>query len=420
MIELRPGRDPKYPSYWDVYVDGNCVEQAYAHIREGFCTIGTKSAEASALVAAHSLSELHSNLDTVSLNYYPDDIEHLDRGKGTYIGQLIEFEGEHHHIVKDEYGEPKFKITLTIGSHALNEWREPYSFTDYAYEMYRILDARADVRGAGLDDAYEHRLESIRVEYDPIKDIKLALDEIDKNRIHALILHFIYSSLSVKICEEMKRVSGIIQEAREEAVGELAARARHSSVVFFFDAFPTEVRTPCEQYLLYFIQFLQDLGIEATPELKHEAGQVLFTVTPKDKEAALDKIRVALSVYLRLPTSPISNNVSNEIAINRLESAILRLQSDLRLSAAELQARNATIEAQQLTINIQKALLGGEIMIDSLKSVAPAQGRKDQEEILNNNAALKTIMKPNSDSEIDAATLYRLLKEWIEQVDDNR
>ena len=46
--------------------------------------------------------------------------------------------------------------------------------------------------------------------------------------------------------------------------------------------FPDAVRVPCEQYLLYFAQFLRDLGVEASSELRHEVGMVLFSVTPTD------------------------------------------------------------------------------------------------------------------------------------------
>jgi len=40
--------------------------------------------------------------------------------------------------------------------------------------------------------------------------------------------------------------------------------------------------------LIYFAQFLADLGIDATTELKETAADVLFTVTPKDGSEALD------------------------------------------------------------------------------------------------------------------------------------
>ncbi len=87
--------------------------------------------------------------------------------------------------------------------------------------------------------------------------------------------------------------------------------------------FPEQFKTPCEQYLLYFAQFLQDLGISATSNLKEEAGKVLFSVTPTDDKEALDKIREALAVYLNLPASPIVYDDS--FAAMRLQQQIENL-----------------------------------------------------------------------------------------------
>lgn len=181
------------------------------------------------------------------------------------------------------------------------------------------------------------------------------------------------------------------------------------SLVVSFDDFPREVRTYCEQYLLYFIQFLQDLGIEATPELRHEAGQVLFTVTPTNQQEALEKIWAALKVYLYLPSNPVSSSVSNEIAVKRLEYAVTGLQRELRLAEAELQAKNATIEAQQLTINVQKGLLSGEIVINSQRGATQKTTGEDREEIFNGVAALTVLKK--SGVEINLAKIFRWLKE---------
>ena len=177
------------------------------------------------------------------------------------------------------------------------------------------------------------------------------------------------------------------------------------SIAVLFD-FPEEVRVPCEQYLLYFGQFLRDLGIQATSDLSHEAGQVLFTVTPKDSRTALDKVRAALSVYLRLPSSPVGDASHDEIAVQRLESTVLRLQGDLRLASAELQAKATTIEAQQLIIQTQKGLLNGEIVMNSIKDVTPSAD--DKEKLLGGIVALATYKEKGV--EVNLAELYRKLK----------
>jgi CheY-like chemotaxis protein len=177
------------------------------------------------------------------------------------------------------------------------------------------------------------------------------------------------------------------------------------SIAVLFD-FPEEVRVPCEQYLLYFGQFLRDLGVHATSDLSHEAGQVLFTVTPTDSRTALDKVRAALNVYLRLPGSPVDHASHDEIAVQRLESTVLRLQGDLRLASAELQAKSTTIEAQQLIIQTQKGLLNGEIVLNSIKDVTPTSQKK--EELLGGIVTLATYKEKGV--EVNLGELYRRIK----------
>ena len=60
-------------------------------------------------------------------------------------------------------------------------------------------------------------------------------------------------------------------------------------------SFPSHLKTASIQYLIYFGQFLSDLGIEAETEIKEEAHKTLFTVHPKDKAESLLNIKNAFS-----------------------------------------------------------------------------------------------------------------------------
>jgi hypothetical protein len=124
--------------------------------------------------------------------------------------------------------------------------------------------------------------------------------------------------------------------------------------------------------------------LEATAELRHEAEQVLFAVTPTNKEEALDKIRAALETYLQLPANPMSDalNIEQEIAVQRLAANIDHLKGQLRLAHAMIQAKDATIQAHQLTIRQQQHLLSGEIIIESMKNVTPKPEERDKEDVL--------------------------------------
>ncbi len=113
--------------------------------------------------------------------------------------------------------------------------------------------------------------------------------------------------------------------------------------------FPESLKISCGQYLLYFAQFLQDLGINATSNLEEEAGKVLFSVTPTDDVAALDKIREALAVYLNLPASQIVYDES--FAAMRLHQQIDNLQHAQRMKEMEFRSVNYALQLAQQNID---------------------------------------------------------------------
>ncbi len=120
-------------------------------------------------------------------------------------------------------------------------------------------------------------------------------------------------------------------------------------LVMTFDI-PEEIRTPCEQYLLYFGQFLRDLGVKADTSITHLAGKTILTTRPVSKDDALDKIREALDAYLSLPSQHPDPNGDMPIEAYGLMANIQHLQSQLNLSKAVVQAQDATIAAQQAAI----------------------------------------------------------------------
>ncbi len=132
--------------------------------------------------------------------------------------------------------------------------------------------------------------------------------------------------------------------------------------IFTIFNFHENLKSSCEQYLLYFAQFLQDIGINATSNLKEEAGKVLFSVTPIDDKVALEKIREALAVYLNLPASPIVYDDS--FAAMRLQQQVENLQHSQRMAVRELQfneklliAQSDTIHGKNITISQQQSVI---------------------------------------------------------------
>jgi hypothetical protein len=138
----------------------------------------------------------------------------------------------------------------------------------------------------------------------------------------------------------------ILRSLTEETNHRLSEDIRADTLSIFFD-FPPSIRTPCKQYLVYFAQFLADIGIEANTELKQKSNQTLFTVSPKSGEDALSKIKEALAVYLNAPANPafeVQTLSHNDLAVKQWEANVYHLKSQLLLANATLQAKDATLK----------------------------------------------------------------------------
>lgn len=149
------------------------------------------------------------------------------------------------------------------------------------------------------------------------------------------------------------RVAFALQHDILSAESVLSESHSDNSVVVRLNV-PEEFRIPYEQYLLSFVQFLEDVGVRANATLQHSAGEVLFSVIPVDDNNALEKIHEALTVYLNLPTivNPASLMVAHkEIEIQRLSSSILNLNSQLVLAQAFIQQKEMTLQAQNIMLH---------------------------------------------------------------------
>lgn len=196
---------------------------------------------------------------------------------------------------------------------------------------------------------------------------------------------------------------------------DLAARARPDSLVALFD-FPPEVRTPCEQYLLYFVEFLHDVGVEAQADVSHDAGRVLFSVTPQDGAHALDRIREALEAYLELPAASDLGDMASfgaDPRVQQLVANIQHLRGQLYLAGAALQLKNATIA--QLSLGRgggSHTALTGDVVQTSLKAIdVPGRLRDDVEEVIPGLVKLSEFKAKGVS--INLAELYRRLRRHL-------
>lgn len=150
--------------------------------------------------------------------------------------------------------------------------------------------------------------------------------------------------------------------------------------------FPLEVKTACEQYLLYFAEFLKDVGIEVKSSIAEEDENIILAVEPKNKEEALGNISQLLKLYLQLPNSPVVTSYQSASYLSfpaqKLQAQVLHLQSQLTLANAERQYLNATIQQKDTLISqqaqtIQSQQFTTQVLVDSLQ-----KKKEDEEELV--------------------------------------
>lgn len=160
----------------------------------------------------------------------------------------------------------------------------------------------------------------------------------------------------------------------DKKFGSIFEKINKNTLVNTFN-FPPEIQHSCEQYLIYFGKFLEDIGIQATAEIQSNENETIFSVIPKNKEEALSNIQEALNIYISLPSMADLQKTAQQfpdIGVQQLMSNVLHLQSQLILANATLQAKDATIKSLNFTNYQQQSLiekLGKEKEEDVIKGV---------------------------------------------------
>lgn len=374
---------------------GNCVGGSHLRVKvieweipKGFDThflvIDGKKLEDSTAEPAQQRGKWYATL------YKPSDIHHIENYSLAEIKKhfvslslACDFEWNKHIesieiAFRDYEGEAiervRFECMLDV-----EQWIYPYSVAQYVTSLKEeIAKAKGPIsfyEGGGFENEYRFGFECQ------------------------------LTSLTASVKSEISRWIQIVKPLCDKVVEELLRSIQKDSLITFF-SFPSPIKAACSQYLLYFIQFLEDLGIKADSEIKENAGHVLFSVTPKDGPAALDKIKEALEIYLDLPRNPAFNAAGREfldMAVSQLTANVFFLKSQLALGQAMLETKNATIEALNFTVYQQRQLLTG-----STKRASEEEKSKDSEPIVGDTVHLTKY--EGKFLKVDLPTILRRLK----------
>jgi hypothetical protein len=360
---LRQGDGPQDEFWKTIRINGH---KALAESHSGTDLVALHVEESALLLVlrGYGLNELRRHFGAIHLARAPD--------AGALFGnRSLYFHWWHY---SDLFHEPKIvpidtpKFHFRLASDVA-DWALPWTPRAYAHALKSLTEARG---WEGIE--YDYHSEPTQ----------------------GFAFTCMVTSLDRTFGEELDHWMEIIGSIHEEATAELVAAQHADSLTTTFH-FPPAIATACEQYLIYFVQFLADLGIEAKAEVQHKAAEVLFRVTPAKGREALERVREALDAYLRLPTDPslaLVPSSGQDPAVWELKAIVRHLRDRVEFQQDVLEAKNATIAAQAHSIealelsNYRLRQLSGEVQATG-EGAAAAAGEDDSEAIIPRAVSVK-------------------------------
>jgi hypothetical protein len=279
------------------------------------------------ILCSYSVDEIGEHFDSISVDVAVD-----------WWDEMLDFD-------INIYPDKIVKVGLKVET---DYWAAGYSLVEFCEELKLVIDS-------SQDDALLHFQE----------------DEDFVSNGFGIEIKFRDTSVNFEALIDW--ASAIAEEVVRKAEQQLKLKTDVGSIVSIFD-FPESIKTPCQQYLMYFAQFLKDLGIEAGSEIKEENSSTIFKVTPSNKNEALDKIKEALNAYINAPglDDLYYQNINNDnIASIQFQANVMHLKSQLMFAKSALQMKDAAIEALQLSnYQLKNILAVNESKLDVVKEEA--------------------------------------------------
>jgi hypothetical protein len=317
---------------------------------------------ATALIYACGFGELPSSVERIFLN--------------SFRAELIDFnpsfaraeDGDHYLITVDSFIE-------------LAAWNRPYTPVSFSKEVRSIISNQFSNRIA-MSNLYDDASPGAR-------------------------LVFTINNPETKIGDSINETVDLLKAIEAQAIENCLEQIEDKSLATYF-SFPEEVKSACEQYLLYFGEFLRDVGINASVEIKEEAGRVLFSVRPRDSHEALDRIRHILDLYIGLPSATFTTTDEKgyRLEAQRLYGNIMHYQSQLLLAQAMIEQKDVTIGLLK-----DRLILQGQMIEGSLLPETAQRKEDDKEQILGGVVEIKKY--EGKGYVVNLPKLYRDLREWI-------
>lgn len=361
MIELKESFEAR--NNYDIYIDGVLCEDAHASAMAGSFDYWSFNQKSNEKLLVQDLFDFPNFNQLVFYN-------------------LFDFYGFEHNLSISPYLVSKedqklFVLFEVFLGPDLEIWKENFSFTEYRNIF------RERWKNGQFNFEFKHN---------------------DSTEVTFISIKFTEPASNKTIDEYLNPYKQVLESNHKDILNYFLTKFNQSILASF--NFPDLVKTSCEQYLLYFAKFLNDIGINATSVLKEESGKVLFSVTPTDDKTALEKIREALAIYLNLPASPIIYDDS--FAAMRLQQQIENLQHSQKMAARELQFNEKLLVAQSDIIR-EKDLL-----------ITQKDSTIEQQQKIIEKIASKSIMMDSLENKEEIEEIYEGVKvgesKWLKEL----
>lgn len=194
-----------------------------------------------------------------------------------------------------------------------------------------------------LADPYKRRLQGLGYMVDVTDDeSELSID------VHAVIdsesiVHAIENFAVIAKSEYLMLESELIKKS-------------HSNLVSKIFKFPKGFEIVCSQYVLWFGELLERIGIEASVSAENRGGHTFLTVESNREGQLKDEIERALCLYLSLPYSEYLS-VETEKADIETKIFIQSLRQQVSFFEQQLEVKKSVMELQSLMNDKLKAEL---------------------------------------------------------------
>lgn len=253
------------------------------------------------------------------INEYPNNLRLMIHEYNDFLSGFLYIEPKKHHL----------KITMQF-EHDVSKWNNPFTID----ELNKSLCDRLAEMNYVADDEEYFRIDVI---------FEISIQE------------------STTLAELIQNHSNKVKKIIEEEKVRLANINFEETFIKIFN-FPDEYKNIYSQYLMWFGEFLKNLGINVNVTTQNNQGQTSLIVSPKDAPELLDEIEKQFYLYLQLPYVEVlppqrEMSIQEQHTFMAIRQQIQMLEMQVETKDSLLLNHNSTIASLNTTVARQADLI---------------------------------------------------------------